>query len=246
MSLCRGGPERSIAPTMPTTHEMERRTVLLGARRVSICPSFVAGVASGIICLMSSTLDCHVAVVEAYLENTDETTADPVLVMLTGLPGTGKSHLARCLAEVIPFSIVESDRVRKTLFPNAQYSGEESHWVHLTCHAVMEKLLKKGVRVIYDATNLHERHREQVYRLADDLGVKLIVVKVTAPEAVASARLQGRQENKDEDQGVSDADWRVYRRMARDVDPIRRNFVVVDTSRDPDRAITKLLRLIRS
>ncbi|HEM62386.1 MAG TPA: ATP-binding protein, partial [Chloroflexi bacterium] len=177
--------------------------------------------------MMSSTLDRYVAVVEACLENTDETTVDPVLVMLTGLPGTGKSHLARCLAEVIPFCIVESDQVRKALFPNAEYSGEESHWVHLTCHAVMEKLLKKGVRVIYDATNLHERHREQVYRLADDLGVKLIVVKVTAPEAVASARLQGRQENNDED--VSDADWRVYRRMARDVDPIRRNFVVVDT-----------------
>lgn len=195
---------------------------------------------------MSTTLDRYVANVEEHLENIDETTAEPVLVMLTGLPGTGKSHLARCLAEVLPFVIVESDRVRKTLFPDAQYSGEESHWVHRTCHALMEKLLKKGTRVIYDATNLHERHREQVYRLADEVGVKLIVVKVIVPEALVSARLHDRQEGKEEDEEASDADWRVYRRMARDMDPIRRNFVVVDTSKDLDESITKLLRLIRS
>jgi predicted kinase len=110
----------------------------------------------------------------------------------------------------------------------------------------MEKLLKKGVRVIYDATNLHERHREQVYRLADDTQVKLIVVKVVVPEAVASARLQARRDQKVAEEDGSDADWRVYRRMARDVDPIGRNFVLVDTSRDLRPAVTKLLRMIRS
>lgn len=194
---------------------------------------------------MPTTLEHYVAQVEKCLANADETTANPVLVMLTGLPGTGKSHLARRLAEVLPFVIVESDLVRKTLFPECEYSGEESQWVHRTCHVVIEKLLRKGVRVIYDATNLHERHREQVYRLADETKAKLLVVKVVSPEAVASARLQGRHEGGTDKEDVSDADWRVYRRMARDVDPIARNFAVVDTSKDLDRAITKLLRLMR-
>ncbi|MDH4208495.1 MAG: ATP-binding protein, partial [Anaerolineae bacterium] len=206
---------------------------------------FVKGRVSAIILVMSATLDRYVAQVEERLANADETTANPVLVMLTGLPGTGKSHLARRLAEVLPFVIVESDQVRKTLFPECDYTGEESQWVHRTCHAVIEKLLRKGVRVIYDATNLHERHREQVYRLADETQAKLLVVKVVAPEAVASARLQGRREDGTDNEDVSDADWRVYRRMARDVEPIARSFVVVDTSRDMGRAISKLLRLLR-
>jgi len=195
---------------------------------------------------ISTRLDHHVAKVEEHLANTDETTANPVLVMLTGLPGTGKSNLARQLAEVLPFAIVESDQVRKILFPQCKYTGEESQWVHRTCHALMDKLLMKGVRVIYDATNLHERHRELVYRLADAREVKLIVVKVVSPEAVASQRLRNRQGDVKDDDDVSDADVKVYRRMSRSVDPIRRNHVVVDTSRDLRPAITKLLRLMRS
>jgi predicted kinase len=194
---------------------------------------------------MSDRLSRYVARVEGHLANTDQTTADPVLVMLCGLPGTGKSHLARGLAEVLPFVIVESDQVRRILFPECDYSGEESRWVHRTCHALMAKLLRKGVRVIYDATNLHERHRELVYRLADGEEVKLIIVKAVAPEGVAQDRLRGRRDGDADDGEVSDADWEVYRRMVRDVDPIGRNHVVIDTSQDLSPAITKLLRLIR-
>jgi len=191
-------------------------------------------------------LDSYIVRVEEHLANTDETTANPVLVMLSGLPGTGKSHLARLLAEVLPFVVVESDQVRKILFPECSYSGEESKWVHRTCHALMERLLQKGVRVIYDATNLHERHREQVYRMTDGNQVKLIIVKVVAPEPVASGRLRSRDEASSDDKDISDADLGVYRRMSRQVDPIGRNHVVVDTSQDLRPAITKLLRLMRS
>jgi predicted kinase len=195
---------------------------------------------------VSSRLDHYVAKVEDHLANTDETTANPVLVMLTGLPGTGKSHLAHRLAEVLPFAIIESDQVRKILFPECEYTGEESQWVHRTCHAVMEKLLQRGVRVIYDATNLHERHRERVYRLADGKEIRLIIVKVVTSQEVVSDRLRSRHEVSQNDRDISDADWSVYQRMARRVDPIRRNYVVVDTSQDLDDAITRLLRLMRS
>ncbi|HUW96344.1 MAG TPA: ATP-binding protein [Anaerolineae bacterium] len=195
---------------------------------------------------ISQRLDSFVARVEERLANTEETTANPVLVMFTGLPGTGKSRLARLLADVLPFAIIESDQVRKILFPQCAYTAEESRWVHRTCHALMEKLLRKGVRVIYDATNLHERHRELVYRLADGNEVKLIIVKVVAPEKVACDRLQIRHETPEEDGVSSDADWQVYRRMARQVDPIGRNYVTVDTSQDLRAAVTRLLRLMRS
>ncbi len=194
---------------------------------------------------MADRLDQYVAKVEERLPNTDQTTANPVLIMLSGLPGTGKSYVARGLREILPFVIIESDQVRKILFPECEYTGEESQWVHRTCHALMTRLLRKGVRVIYDATNLYERHRELVYQIADREGIRLIIVKVVASQQVVSQRL-GKRHEQDRYDDVSDADWKVYKRMERSAEPIGRNYVVVDTSRDVDSAVTKLLRLIRT
>ena len=86
---------------------------------------------------MAFDLDQAVAKVEERLANTDETTAWPVLIMLCGLPATGKSYLARCLVEQMPFVIVETDFVRKTLFPSPTYSAQEINLVHDVCHALM-------------------------------------------------------------------------------------------------------------
>ena len=40
----------------------------------------------------------------------------PALVMLCGLPGVGKSHLARRLADRLLYIIVQTDWVRKTIY----------------------------------------------------------------------------------------------------------------------------------
>jgi predicted kinase len=182
-----------------------------------------------------------IAKVERVLPDSQETTAKPVLLLLCGLPGTGKSFLARRLAEALPFVIIESDIIRKILFPQPRYTAQESRWVHRTCHALMAKLLKRGVRVIYDATNLIEYHRELVYRIAERAGARLVVVKAVASEEVARERLRARQKGATE---VSDADWKIYRRMASRQEPIRHPHLAIDTSEELEEAVTKVLRFI--
>ena len=186
--------------------------------------------------------DQAIAKVEESLQGTEETTAQPVLLLLTGLPGTGKSYLARRLSEFLPFVVIESDQVRKTLFPEPRYTAQESRLVHRTCHALMWKLLKKGIRVIYDATNLIEYHRELVYRIANKTGARLVVVKTVAREEVVRERLGIREDVVVE---ASDADWRIYLRMASRQEPIQHPHLVIDTSGDMEEAVTKVLRAIR-
>lgn len=180
--------------------------------------------------------------VEETLPDSQETTAEPVLLLLCGLPGTGKSFLAHQLADALPFVIIESDMVRKILFPQPRYTAQESRWVHRTCHALMAKLLKRGVRVIYDATNLIEYHRELVYRIAKRAGARLVVVKTVVSEEVAQERLGVRQERNAE---VSDADWRIYRRMASRQEEIAHPHLVIDTTENLEEAVAKVLRSIR-
>lgn len=191
---------------------------------------------------MAFDLDQAVAKVEARLANADETTAWPVLIMLCGLPATGKSYLARRLVERMPFVIVETDFVRKTLFPSPTYSAQESSLVHEVCHALMEKLLKRGARVIFDATNLLEFHRERVYRLARFTAARLVIVQTVAPETVVKERLEKRSVTRDLDD-IYDANWAIYKRMASTQQPIGHTHLTIDTDGDLGEVVNKILRM---
>ena len=170
-----------------------------------------------------------------------EPVAKPALIIVSGLPGTGKSYFSRKLAERLPSVIVESDALRKRLFPSPTYSAEESHRLFCACHRLIEEFLDSGIPVILDATNLVEHHREPLYRIAQRLQARLILVQVEAPRELVRERLQGRAEGVNHED-KSDAGWSIYQRMRTRVERISRNYFAVDTSRDITPVIDKVVR----
>lgn len=172
-----------------------------------------------------------------------ELVAKPVLVVVSGLPGTGKSYFCRRLAERLPSVTLESDALRRVLFPWPSYSLPESARLFKTIRFLIEKLLKKGVSLILDATNLSERYREYFYSIAGRLEVKLILVRVEAPPSVVKERLRARHKNLEE---KSDADWEVYRKMKHSVEKISRKHYAVDTSRDIAPVLDKIMREVKN
>jgi predicted kinase len=168
----------------------------------------------------------------------------PAFIAVSGLPGTGKTYFCTKLAERLPFVILESDALRKMLFPRPSYSPEESARLFQVLHQLIERLLKKGISLILDATNLSEHNRERLYNIGDRLGVKFILVRVEAPPEVVHARLRSRAEGVSP-QGNSDADWSVYQKMKPSLERIRRNHYAVDTSRDITPVLEKIVREVR-
>jgi len=172
-----------------------------------------------------------------------ELVAKPVLVVVSGLPGTGKSYFCRRLAERLPSVTLESDALRRVLFSLPSYSLTESARLFKTIRLLIEKLLKKGVSLILDATNLSERYREYFYSIAGRLEVKLILVRVEAPPSVVKERLRARLKNLE---GKSDADWEVYLKMKPSVEKIARKHYAVDTSRDIAPVLDKIMREVKN
>ncbi len=186
------------------------------------------------------TLD-DVDLLKWHIEAVPQPLARVVLIVVSGLPGTGKSYFSRRMAERVPLVIVETDAMRKVLFPIPTYSGIENAGLFRACHALIEDLLCKGIPVLFDATNLVENNRERLYNIAHKTNAKLILVRVEAPLEVVTQRLQRREDgNSLEDN--STADRSIYRRMASSVEPIRRNHFAVDTSRDIAPVIEKIAR----
>jgi len=158
------------------------------------------------------------------------------------LPGTGKSYFCRRLAERLHFVILESDLLRRALFPSPGYDAAESRRLFRAIHLLIEGLLKRGMPLILDATNLSEWYREHLYSIADHLDVRLVLVRVEAPPDVVRERLKARREDP---QSKSDADWGVYQKMKSSVEKIWRNHYAVDTSRDITPVLDKIVRAVR-
>jgi predicted kinase len=167
--------------------------------------------------------------------------AQPAFIVVSGLPGTGKSYLSRRLAERLSYPVLESDALRKQLFPAPTYSALESAYVFRAIHRLIEELLVKGIPVILDATNLTERYRERLYKIAEKHNARLILIRVKAtPEAVRK-RLKNRMEKR-QNGDSSDADWEVYRKLSATAEKINRKHIMVDTSKDITHAVDKIVR----
>lgn len=167
---------------------------------------------------------------------------EPPLIVVSGLPGTGKSFLCRKVAERLPYLILASDTLRRILFPTPRHNEPENKRLFSACHVLIEELLEKGIPVIFDATNLLEHHREYLYRAAKRAGARLILVWVEAAPEVVRQRLIGREKVPAPERD-SEANWEVYSRMRPRSEKISRNHLVVDTSQDITAAVDKITRL---
>ncbi len=167
------------------------------------------------------------------------------LVILIGLPGSGKSHFARRLAGRYPAAILESDALRSVLYRSPQHDDKENERLFPAIHVLARRLLDRGVPVVLDATNLREAHRRPLYRLADEAGARLVIVRLRAPIAVMRQRLAERDAGRDP-KDRSTAGLRVLARMRRDYQRPRRAYFVVDTAKDSRHVLDKIVARLQS
>jgi DegV family protein with EDD domain len=193
-----------------------------------------------------SQLQRDVGTLEGTLGPLPAPVEHPPFIVLSGLPGSGKSHLAREIARRHPFAVLESDTLRKALVRRPSYSQSESARLFAACHARIESLLEKRIPVLFDATNLREMHRRPLYDIAERTGARLLLVQVTAPEEVVRRRMEARAV-RDNPSDRSDATLDVYETMRRDAEPIERQHLVIDSAVDGiGGAVSRILRELES
>ena len=168
-----------------------------------------------------------------------------VLVVLIGLPGSGKSHLARLLAQRLGAVVVATDQLRRRLFIAPSYVRLETRTVFALAHVLARRLLAERHTVIFDATNLRESDRRPLYALARGTEAGLVLVRAVAAEPTIRERLAGRQ-SRVSAADASDADVRVYEMMRERFEEPSRPVLVVETGGDLEREIARVSEVVRS
>jgi len=167
----------------------------------------------------------------------------PALILLSGLPGTGKSYLAAAIEGRFGAVVVRSDEVRKALFSDPKYTTAENGFVYLTCYALLDQLLRDGHLVVFDATNLQSDGRTRARKIALYMAAPSLTLVTSAPPEVVANRLAQRAAGVSESYS-SDADWDVHQRLAATMEAMNEPRLNVDTSLDLDPILAEVGRFL--
>jgi predicted kinase len=157
-------------------------------------------------------------------------TTHPILILMYGLSGSGKSWIAERLAPVLGAVHLRSDVERKRLAGIAQaahsesgleqglYSREATTRVYQHLVRCAGDTLAGGYTTIVDATFQRREDRAQFHDLAVELGVAACIVKCEAPPEALRARINARRQRGGD---PSDADLSVLRWQEVHCEPIQ-------------------------
>jgi predicted kinase len=163
------------------------------------------------------------------------------LLVMMGLPGTGKSLIVEQLQKLMPAAVISTDAVRRHLRQNPTYTAAEMMYVYELCHQLIERRLGLGQRVVFDGTNHVAARRQQLMSLAQRRGAPFALCHVQAAERVIQERLAARKGHSRRDGDLSDAGWPVYQWMVAAQEPITIPHLTLDTTGTPPEALAQRL-----
>jgi predicted kinase len=121
----------------------------------------------------------------------------PTLYILCGLPFSGKTTLAQAITQKRDLAYVNIDHVKADegyfvsddQVPDADWPG-----IYDVVHASLLLPLRLGRDVLYDASNLTRKERDDMRDLATKRAFAARVIYVAVPEATARARWQANKQ----------------------------------------------------
>ena len=125
-----------------------------------------------------------------------------MIVIVLGLPGSGKSYFASRLAEVIQADYINSDQIRKGMFSKRIYSEQEKGAVYDAMLEKMKSVVQLNKDLVIDAT-FHREDSRQLFIRQLRGKAKFFFIEITANPDLIRRRLK-------KERPFSEADFDVY------------------------------------
>ena len=165
-----------------------------------------------------------------------------MIVIMAGLPGTGKSALCRALAKQIGGVVLDKDIIRAALFPpeRIEYSAAQDDFCQsLMLQAAGYVLAHDPDAVIFfDGRTFSRRYQiDAVIANAQKIGSPFRVIECTCSEETARQRLERDQAARRHP--AANRTFELYQRLKTEFEPIAEPKVVVDTDRPLEECVAR-------
>ena len=156
-----------------------------------------------------------------------------MLIMITGLPGSGKTTFAKALADSLNAVHLNTDIIRTRMGRRGKYDETAKSIIYAKMLKQTESYLHRGEGVVVDATFYKAALRKPYRQLAKKYKKQLIWIKVTALESVIKERMQQKRH-------YSEADFEVYLTIKDIYEPLEEGHLILHSdSYSVEKMITK-------
>ncbi|MCB9080654.1 MAG: AAA family ATPase [Lewinellaceae bacterium] len=136
-----------------------------------------------------------------------------VIIVVTGLPGTGKTALAEMLARIRGCCHLNTDVIRVTLGKQGQYDAATKALVYAALLQEARQHLSAGKDVLLDGTFFRQELREPIHTLGLEFSARTLWIELVANEEVIRKRVAVQRP-------YSEADFSVYEALRDQYEPL--------------------------
>jgi predicted kinase len=145
-----------------------------------------------------------------------------MIIVVFGLPGSGKSFFASALAKKLNTGYLNSDQLRRNMFTKRTYSTEEKMAVYDTMRLAMKVAIRNKANLVLDGTFYKESLRKQFQHESKE---RLWFIEVIADESTIRSRLM-------KPRAYSEADFEVYKKLKSEWEPMKQPHLIIQSTND--------------
>lgn len=138
----------------------------------------------------------------------------PVLVLLYGFPGSGKTYFARQFCESFHAAHLEQDRIRYELFQQPRFSKQENAALTRILEYMAGEFLSAGISVVIDMNAMRVSQRKALREMARQRKAATLVVWFQVDADTSFIRNQKRDRRKHDDRYAIGYDVEAFKQIA--------------------------------
>jgi predicted kinase len=163
-----------------------------------------------------------------------------MVLIVFGLPGSGKSFFASALSKALKFKYFNTDIIRREISAPSSYSLEDKYKVYDKMLELTKEAISEGEHVVLDGTFIKDALRKNFKNEILTLKQNVFFIEIKAEEETIKKRIAGERE-------FSEADLGVYFKLKNEFEPMREEHIILYSDKmSVEKMIERIKKIVES